>query len=50
MTEKSCKKCGHLCHCMEADHDGCKCEECWGSPPEPEGVVVDDTEECEMCQ
>ena len=26
MTEKTCKECGHLCHCMEADHDGCECE------------------------
>jgi hypothetical protein len=50
MEQKTCKKCGHLCHCMEADHDGCKCEDCRCSPAEAEGVVVDDTQECEMCQ
>ena len=25
---KECKKCGHLCHCIEADHEGCKCDGC----------------------
>ena len=50
MKDKTCKKCGHLCHCMEANHNGCKCEECRCSPAEPEGVVVDDTNECEWCQ
>tara|TARA_R100000664_G_C2681066_1_gene89054 strand:- start:393 stop:536 length:144 start_codon:yes stop_codon:yes gene_type:complete len=25
---KFCKSCGHLCHCVEADHEDCKCEEC----------------------
>ena len=28
MTERFCKKCNHLCHCIEADHDTCKCENC----------------------
>ena len=28
MDQRTCKKCGHLCHCMEADHDGCKCGDC----------------------
>mgnify|MGYP001208293498 CR=1 FL=1 len=28
MDNKTCKKCGHLCHCIEADHDGCKCTGC----------------------
>ena len=25
---KFCESCGHLCHCVEADHEDCKCEEC----------------------
>ena len=33
-NDKTCKKCGHLCHCMEADHKGCKCDECRCSPAE----------------
>ena len=45
---KTCKKCGHLCHCIEADHEGCKCENC--DCKEPEGMVIDDTNECEACQ
>ena len=28
MTERFCKKCNHLCHCIEADHEGCKCDSC----------------------
>ena len=28
MDNRTCKKCGHLCHCIEADHDGCKCGSC----------------------
>jgi len=28
MNERTCKKCGHLCHCIEADHEGCKCTGC----------------------
>jgi len=47
MDQKTCKKCGHLCHCIEADHDGCKCDGCNCSGG---GIVVDDTQECEMCQ
>ena len=48
MTEKPCKKCGHLCYCIEADHEGCTCANC--ECKEPEGLVVDDTNECESCQ
>ena len=48
MTERFCKKCNHLCHCIEADHSDCKCENC--DCKEAMGVVVDDTQECEMCQ
>ena len=29
MTDnRTCKRCGHLCHCIEADHEGCKCVGC----------------------
>ena len=28
MMDRTCKKCGHLCHCIEADHEGCKCTGC----------------------
>ena len=50
MSEKICKKCEHLCHCIEADHVGCECTNCECSGKEPEGLVVDDTNECESCQ
>ena len=26
--DRTCKKCNHLCHCIEADHEGCKCTGC----------------------
>ena len=48
MDKKTCKKCGHLCHCIEADHEGCTCTNC--ECKESEGLVVDDTNECESCQ
>ena len=48
MENKTCKKCGHLCHCIEADHEGCNCSSC--NCTEPEGLVLDDTNECEACQ
>ena len=48
MNDKICKKCGHLCHCIEADHERCTCANC--ECKEPEGLVVDDTNECESCQ
>ena len=57
MTEQFCKKCNHLCHCVEADHEGCKCENCeCNSRAEDQsfenngGLVIDDTGECESCQ
>ena len=48
MTERFCKKCNHLCHCVEADHETCKCEncECNGREDatyEGSGVVNDDS-------
>ena len=55
--DRTCKKCNHLCHCIEADHEGCKCTgcDCDGSKAEDStyeggGVVIDDTNECESCQ
>ena len=41
MDKKTCKKCGHLCHCIEADHEGCTCANC--ECKEPEGLVDDKT-------
>ena len=55
--DRTCKKCGHLCHCIEADHEGCKCSGCYCSAGKAEdatyeggGIVIDDTNECESCQ
>ena len=55
--DRTCKKCGHLCHCIEADHEGCKCTGCECDSGRAEqatyeggGVVIDDTNECESCQ
>ena len=55
--DRTCKKCGHLCHCIEADHEGCKCTGCDCDSGRAEqatyeggGVVIDDTNECESCQ
>ena len=28
MMDRTCKKCNHLCHCVEADHEGCECDGC----------------------
>ena len=56
MTEQFCKKCNHLCHCIEADHEGCKCDGCeCNSRAEAVlenegGLIIDDTGECESCQ
>ena len=56
MNERFCKKCNHLCHCIEADHEGCKCDGCECNTKEEDstyegsGVIIDDTNECESCQ
>jgi hypothetical protein len=55
MADTNCKKCGHLCHCIEADHEGCDCTGCdCGNNQKLDstnkGLVIDDTEECEACQ
>ena len=52
----SCKKCNHLCHCVEADHSDCKCENCECNGREEDktyetgGVVIDSTQDCEACE
>ena len=57
MKLRFCKKCNHLCHCMEADHEKCKCDGCDCNGREKDrsfenegGLVIDDTGECESCQ
>ena len=51
---KKCKKCHCDCHCKDVLHghhydgDLCTCDKC--SCKEPEGLVIDDTNECEACQ
>ena len=57
MTERFCKKCNHLCHCVEADHEECKCEGCECNSRAEDlsyenngSLVIDDTGECESCQ
>jgi len=60
MTERFCTKCNHLCHCIEADHEECKCEGCECKEAKDRakdlsyenngGLVIDDTGECESCQ
>ena len=50
---KFCKKCNHLCHCIESDHEKCSCENCECKPVKEthsEGLVIDDTDECLSCQ
>jgi hypothetical protein len=45
MTERWCKKCNKMCHCTQTENEctNCDCRE-------PEGVVIDDTGECESRQ
>ena len=63
MTERFCKKCNHLCHCIEADHFTCKCENCECETINKDqehatdlsfenngGLVIDSTGDCESCQ
>ena len=55
MINRFCKKCNHLCHCIEADHSDCKCENCECNGREEDktyegGVVIDSTQDCEACE
>ena len=57
MDDKIFKKCGHLCHCIEADHEKCDCNNCDcensranDKTYETGGVVIDSTQDCEACE
>ena len=57
MDNRTCKKCGHLCHCVEADHEKCNCDNCDcengranDKTYETGGVVIDSTQDCEACE
>ena len=57
MNDKICKKCGHLCHCVGADHEKCDCDNCdcenrraTDKTYETGGVVIDSTQDCEACE
>ena len=57
MNDRFCKKCGHLCHCIEADHEKCDCTNCdcengraHDKTYETGGVVIDSTQDCEACE
>ena len=47
MGKNKCNNCNCDCNC-EKDCSNCDCENC--ECKQPEGVVVDDTGECESCQ
>ena len=47
MTERWCKKCNKMCHCIQAGSEN-ECTNC--DCREPQGLVIDDTGECESCQ
>ena len=53
MTERFCKKCNKICHCTKSENECENCD-CNGreedSTFENDGVVIDDTGECESCQ
>ena len=56
MENRVCKKCNHLCHCIEADHADCKCENCECMQREEDktyetgGVIIDSTQDCGACE
>jgi len=63
MTDTTCKKCGHSCHCVldKREHrllSDCICAECKCQQDRNEdasyennsGLVIDDTDGCESCQ
>ena len=47
MGKNKCNNCNCDCNC-EKDCSNCDCENC--ECKQPEGVVIDDTGECESCQ
>ncbi len=55
MIKKFCTKCNKMCHCENADQGECTNCDCETSRNEDatyenNGVVIDDTNECEWCQ
>jgi len=56
MNKKTCGKCHCNCHCGEPlhihfyDKDLCTCDDCKCVKQKPQGIVIDDTNECESCQ
>ena len=54
MTERFCKKCNKMCHCPNAEGECTNCE-CNSRAEDKSfenenGLVIDDTGECESCQ
>ena len=54
MTERWCKKCNKMCHCLNTEDECTNCE-CNGRAEDKSfenegGLVIDDTGECESCQ
>ena len=47
MGKNKCNNCNCDCNC-EKDCSNCDCKNC--KCKQPEGVVIDDTGECEVCQ
>ena len=47
MGKNKCNNCNCDCNC-EKDCSNCDCKNC--ECKQPEGVVIDDTGECESCQ
>jgi hypothetical protein len=56
MTERWCKKCNKMCHCENAESGQCTNCDCESGRSEDatyennNGLVIDDTGECESCQ
>jgi len=56
MSDRFCKKCNHMCHCVKADHSDCTCENCECMQREEDktyetgSVVIDSTQDCEACE
>ena len=53
-TERWCKKCNKMCHCLNTEDECTNCE-CNGRAEDKSfenegGLVIDDTGECDSCQ
>jgi hypothetical protein len=53
LFERYCKKCQKICHCTNNENECTNCD-CNGREEdatfEGDGVVIDDTGDCESCQ